>query len=213
MFTGIVEGRGELLERRRVAGGTRLVFGHPFGEGAVLPGDSVCVSGACLTAVEPDGERFGADVSPESLDRTCLGAWRKGTRVNLERALTPTSRMGGHFVTGHVDGLGELLADEARGGAWTMRFRAPRELARYLAGKGSVAIDGVSLTVASVEGRVFTVAVIPTTRDATSLGELSPGARVHLEMDVLAKYVESLLRGNPPELTREFLEEHGFPTR
>lgn len=211
MFTGIVEGRGTLTGRRSAPGGaTRLEFTHPFGADGVGPGDSVAVNGACLTAVDPTAESFAADLSPETLTRTLAGSWRVGTELNLERALLPTSRMGGHFVTGHVDGLGELVADEPVGGTWLMRFRVPAELARFLADKGSVAIDGVSLTVAGVEGRVFSVAVIPTTREETGLGSLRPGAPVHLEMDVLAKYVEALLRGAPEGLTRDFLAKHGF---
>ena len=210
MFTGIVEGRGKLVETIRGRGAVRLVFEHPFGDGDLAPGDSVAVNGCCLTAVDPTPQRFGADVSPETLEKTTLGRWRPGAAVNMERALTPTTRMGGHFVTGHVDGLGSLVADEAAGGAWTMRFRVPRELARYLAPKGSVAVDGVSLTVAEVKGEVFSVAVIPTTREVTNLGELATGAAVHVEMDVLAKYVEALMARTTGSLDESFLREHGF---
>lgn len=205
MFTGMIEGQGALRGRRQVAGATRLTFSHPWGPGAVGPGDSVAVNGACLTAVDPGPEAFSADVSPETLRRTNLGGWATGKIVNLERALLPTSRMGGHFVTGHVDGLGELIEDTHAGGAWTMRFQVPADLARYLAPKGSVAVDGVSLTVAEVRGRVFSVAVIPTTRDETTLGGLSQGSRVHLEMDILAKYVEALLGGEARGMTAELL--------
>lgn len=212
MFTGIVEGKGKLVERRPVRGATRLVFEHPFGAESVAPGDSVAVQGCCLTAVEPDASRFGADVSPESLEKTTLRSWRPGQVVNMERALTPTSRMGGHIVTGHVDGLGTLVGDELRGGCWTMRFQVPDELARYLAPKGSVAIDGVSLTVAGLEGRVFHVAVIPTTREETTLGQLRSGQPVHLEMDILAKYVEALLGRKPEGLGRDLLMKAGFWT-
>lgn len=210
MFTGIVEGRGKLVETVRGRGAVRLVFEHPFGESDLAPGDSVAVNGCCLTAVDPDARRFGAEVSPETLEKTTLGRWRAGTAVNLERALTPIARMGGHFVTGHVDGLGSLVADEAAGGAWTMRFRVPGELARYLACKGSVAVDGVSLTVAATRGDTFSVAVIPTTRELTNLGELSVGDKVHLEMDVLAKYVEALMARTSGSLGEAFLREHGF---
>lgn len=210
MFTGIVEARGALVSRRARGAGTRLVLEHPFGDGGVGPGDSVAVNGVCLTAVEPGPRTFAADLSPETLARTAIPAWAVGAALNLERALTPTSRMGGHFVTGHVDGLGELVADEAGGGAWTMRFTVPAGLERYLAPKGSVAVDGVSLTVAEVRDRTFTVAVIPTTREATNLGDLRPGARVHLEMDVLAKYVEALLGRRGEGLTLEALARAGF---
>lgn len=210
MFTGIVEAQGALVSARSVGPGRRLRFSHPFGAGGIGPGDSVAVNGACLTAVDPDPQAFEADLSPETLGRTLLGSMAVGQGVNLERALLPTSRLGGHFVTGHVDGLGTLVADRAEGGAWTMSFRVPAGLSRYLAAKGSVAVDGVSLTVAAVEGRVFSVAVIPATREATTLGDLPVGSEVHLEMDVLAKYVEAILGGGSSGLTEEFLRRHGF---
>lgn len=212
MFTGIVEAQGELRGRRQTGGGTRLNFSHPWGAGAVAAGDSVAVNGCCLTAVDPGPEGFGADVSPETLRLTTMGGWSPGQRVNLERSLTPSSRLGGHFVTGHVDGLGELVSDRQEGGCWTMTFRAPRPLARFLATKGSVAVDGVSLTVAGVEAECFRVAVIPTTRSVTTLGALPVGAAVHLEMDILAKYVEALLRGAPEGVSMDLLRRHGFAT-
>lgn len=211
MFTGIIEGQGALVEIRALARGSRLRIRHPFGPDSVAPGDSVAVDGICLTAVDPTGEDFLADVSPETLKKTRLGSFRVGTRVNLERALTPTSRMGGHFVSGHVDGLGTLIEDRRQGDFYWMRFRVPDGLERYLAPKGSVAIDGVSLTVAEIRGNEFAVAVIPTTRDWTNLGGRKVPSPVHLEMDILAKYVEAQLRGRSPEgISMELLERAGY---
>lgn len=211
MFTGIVEGRGALRRRGQAGAATRLVFSHPFGPDSIAPGDSVAVDGCCLTAVDPGPETFAADLSPETLAKTLLGSRGVGAAVNLERALLPTSRLGGHFVSGHVDGHGELVGDEFAGGAWTMTFVVPAGCERYLAPKGSVAVDGVSLTVAAVEGRRFSVAVIPTTRDETTLGSRRVGDAVHLEMDILAKYVEAILRPSKT-LDAAFLARHGFGT-
>ncbi len=209
MFTGIIEGTGTLKRLQQVKGATRLTFEHPFSEELIQIAASIAVNGCCLTAVDPTSSTFAADVSPETLRKTTLGSWKVGTRVNMERSLTPSSRMGGHFVTGHIDGLGELVRDTLEGGCWTMRFRVPGDLARYLATKGSIAIDGISLTVARVDGTSFDVAVIPTTREITTLSNLTLGSKVHLEMDVLAKYVEALMAGTRETLDKNFLASHG----
>ena len=195
MFTGIVQSVGRIEER----------IEHPSGDvslvvdaGAVLSadiavGDSICVSGACLTAVEVTPAGFRTDVSAESLARTTLGGLRVGSRVNLETSLTPETRLGGHLVSGHVDGVGEVLArwDDAR----SVRFEllAPEVLARYIAEKGSVCIDGTSLTVNGVDGASFDVNIVPYTLRATTLGELRPGGAVNIEVDQIARYVERLL--------------------
>ena len=195
MFTGIVQAVGRIEER----------IGHPSGDvslvidtGAVpadgvAVGDSICVSGVCLTAVEVTPAGFRTDVSAESLARTTLRDVRAGSRVNLETALTPDSRLGGHLVSGHVDGIGEVLSrwDDAR--SVRLAFRVPEALARYIAEKGSVCVDGTSLTVNGVDGATFDVNIVPHTLTATTLGELGPGSAVNIEVDQIARYVERLL--------------------
>jgi riboflavin synthase len=160
-------------------------------------------------------QSFSADLSPETLERTNLGALRPGAVVNLERPLAPTGRLSGHFVQGHVDGVGEFVSLESVGdGNWWLRVRAPRELLRYFVFKGSIAIDGISLTLASVEGDVIGVAIIPHTYQATTLGKLATGSTVNLECDVIAKHVERLLQAMHlelrPSLSVKDLEEQGF---
>ncbi len=195
MFTGIVQAVGRVEERiEHPSGDVSLVVdaaGVP--PAGIAVGDSVCVSGVCLTAAGVTPAGFRADVSAESLARTTLGGLGAGSRVNLETALTPRTRLGGHLVSGHVDGVGELLArwDDAR----SVRFelRAPEALARYLAEKGSVCIDGASLTVNGVDGASFDVNIVPHTLRATTLGDLRPGGAVNIEVDQIARYVERLL--------------------
>ena len=194
MFTGIVETRGNVARLETQGGDGRLTIDAP-GLGEFRVGDSICVSGACLTAAARTERGFVADVSRETLDRTTLGALAAGAAVNLERSLTLASPLGGHLVTGHVDGVGELLSQEEDARSRRLRFRAPEGLARYLAAKGSVCVDGVSLTVNEVEGREFGVNVIPHTAEVTTLGGARPGSRVNLEADLVARYVERLLNG------------------
>ena len=194
MFTGIVQTRGAVTRLEARGGDARLVIDAPdLGEFQV--GDSISVSGACLTAAARTKRGFVADVSRETLDRTTLGALGAGAAVNLERSLTLAAPLGGHLVTGHVDGVGELLSQEEDARSRRLRFRAPEGLARYLAAKGSVCVDGVSLTVNEVEGREFEVNVIPHTAAVTTLGAARPGSRVNLEADLIARYVERLLSG------------------
>jgi riboflavin synthase len=177
-------------------------------------GDSVAVQGVCLTAVEIGSSGFSADVSRETLERSTLGEARAGTPVNLERALAASGRLGGHIVQGHVDGTGVIRTLEERGGGdWWLEVEAPAELARYLVYKGSIAVDGISLTVARVDGPVFAVAVIPHTWANTTLRQARAGQRVNLETDVLAKYVERLLEQmelKREKLTVERLREMGY---
>lgn len=190
MFTGIVEERG--LVRR--VGPTRLSVGcRTVSAGATL-GDSVAVNGACLTVVERSDEHLGFDLSEESRSRTALLRLAEGDPVNLERPLTLSSRLGGHLVQGHVDDVGEVVGFERTddGGAW-LTVLAPAELVRFLIEKGSVCVDGVSLTVAAMNGETFSVALIPHTLDVTTLGAARMGDRVNLEFDLIAKYVEALL--------------------
>ena len=208
MFTGIIEELGtvdSIQPRLRVRCATVL---EDMAEGA-----SIAVNGVCLTAVDLKPDSFAADLAPETLRRSNLGALRAGSRVNLERPLSPAGRLGGHIVQGHVDGTGEFLSLEALGGEdWWLRIRVPPELDPFLVYKGSVAIDGVSLTIAALEGGVLSVTIIPHTYRHTTLGGYRPGARVNLECDILAKHVEKLLRKLDVKapLTVEKLRENGY---
>lgn len=192
MFTGIVEERGAVLEVEP----TRLSVSCRTVNADSNVGASVAVNGVCLTVVERSEEHLAFDLSEETLRRTSFGRLSEGDPVNLERPLTLSSRLGGHLVQGHVDGVGTVTGferDEA-GGAW-MTIEAPAELGRYLVEKGSVCVDGVSLTIAADDDRAFSVALIPHTLDVTTLGAMEPGDPVNLEVDVIAKYVEALVDG------------------
>ncbi len=214
MFTGIIEEIGvvEAVEPRQ--GGARLRLRAPLVASDLAEGDSVSVSGVCLTAVELRAGSFGADVSPETLRRSTLGGLRTGAMVNLERALKPSSRMGGHIVQGHVDGVGAIESLEQPGGEdWWLRVRVPDELDPYLVFKGSIAIDGISLTIAEVERGRISVAVIPHTYEHTTLRLKRSGDGVNIETDVLAKYVEKMLKAfelKGERLTVERLREQGW---
>jgi riboflavin synthase len=188
MFTGIVTATGTVVSLRD---GRLLVRAEPPLE--LSEGDSVAVNGVCLTATGVDGDGgFGADVMPETLRRTALGALAEGGRVNLELPLRAADRLGGHVVQGHVDAVGTVESASEDGLARALRIAAPPELLRYVVEKGSIAVDGVSLTVTDVDGDGFGVSLIPETVERTTLGEAGPGRRVNLEVDVLAKYVEKL---------------------
>ncbi len=192
MFTGIVQAVGTIESVTPLQGGVRLVIAAGGLElSDVALGDSICVQGACLTVVGIGGRRLSFDVSRETLDCT-VGLAHPGN-VNLEKSLALGDKLGGHLVTGHVDGIGEVLAFDAAGESRLLRVRAPQELARYLARKGSVTIDGVSLTVNRVEKAGFEVNLIPHTLEVTTLKRLAPGARVNLEVDLLARYLERML--------------------
>ena len=194
MFTGIVTGLGRVvsLESRR-GGGALLTVAPPQGYGRFVEGESLCVSGVCLTATA-GGRRFVADLSGETLARSTLGGLRPGDAVNLEKALAWGDRLSGHFVLGHVDGVGEVLTVHSEHGDHRVRVRVPRDLVRYLAARGSVAVDGVSLTVADADEDGFTVALIPTTLQETVLGSYEPGRLVNVEVDVVARYLERLTK-------------------
>ena len=212
MFTGIVEelGKVESLERR--GEGARLRIGCQTVLGDAFAGASIAVNGLCLTAVDLRPDSFAADVAPETMARTNIGDLRPGRRVNLERPMSSAGRLGGHIVQGHVDGTGEFLGLASIGNDnWWLRIRVPEQLDRYLVWKGSVAIDGISLTVASMEDRVMGVTIIPHTYENTTLGQYKPGDRINLETDVLAKYVEKLMRWRGSDtLTLERLRELGY---
>ncbi len=200
MFTGIIEGVGRLAAREMRGGDARFtvaVGSLPFEQ--VQLGESIAVNGVCLTVVEFDATCFVVDASTETLDLTTLGAMQAGAVVNLERAMRPTDRLGGHLVSGHVDGLGRVLSvhDDARAQRW--RFAAPPALLKYIARKGSICVDGVSLTVNDVDGEGFEVALIPHTVSHTAFAHTGVGAAVNLEIDLVARYVERLLAGRNKE--------------
>ncbi len=198
MFTGIIQATGHIERRGTSGSGARLVVATRRPLPRLALGESIAVDGACLTVTARRDRRFTVDVSPETLRRTTLGDLPPGTRVNLERALRMGDRMGGHLVQGHVDGVGRLETIR-RDGEWLLyRFRAPRILVPYLVEKGSIAIDGVSLTVFACRGPSFTVALIPHTVEQTTLGERKAGDRVNLEADVLLKQIERMLRARRP---------------
>ena len=212
MFTGIIEETGEVETLDpRPSGALLRVRCRRVLEDA-REGSSLAVNGVCLTAVELRPDSFAADVSAETLRRSNLGELRRGALVNLERPLAASGRFGGHIVQGHVDATGELLdLEEQAAGHFWLRVRFPRELARYIVGKGSIAVDGISLTVAAVEDNVFAAAIIPHTWRSTNLRVRRPGDRLNLEADILAKYLESLLRAErPSRLTEERLRELGY---
>ncbi|MFO7927470.1 MAG: riboflavin synthase [Halobacteriota archaeon] len=194
MFTGIVEATGEVVSIEDTDEGRRLRVTAPFCD-ELEHGQSVAISGACLTVETFDDETFELFLSAETLERTYFDDVAGGDHVNLERALPADGRLDGHFVQGHVDGVGEVTRVEQIGGDWTFGFALPDELRRYVVEKGSIAIDGISLTVAEFEDGEFTVAIIPATYELTTLSEKSIGDPVHLEVDVVAKYVESLTEG------------------
>jgi len=196
MFTGIVAAIGKVAAIESRGGDLRLVIeAGALDLGAARLGDSIAVNGICLTVVELDSHRFAADVSVETLDHTTAGSWQVGTRVNLEQALTPGHRLGGHIVSGHVDGVGEVLARHGDARSERFRLRAPPALARYIASKGSITVDGTSLTVNGVHGAEFEVNIVPHTLANTIIGGYLPGTRVNLEVDVIARYLERLLWG------------------
>lgn len=217
MFTGIIQAIGEVAALQPQGVDYRLrIHSGVLDLGDVQLGDSIAVNGVCLTAVELPGDGFWADVSGETLAHTSFAELRVGSRVNLEKALTPTSRLGGHLVSGHVDGVGEVLSRGSDGRSVRFRIKAPTELAKYIAAKGSVTIDGVSLTVNAVQGAEFELNIVPHTLQETTLADFAPGRRVNLEVDVIARYLERLLLGERAAqpsgggMTMEFLAQHGF---
>jgi riboflavin synthase len=193
MFTGLVETTGTVRSVTSNGDGAHLVVETPLAA-ELSAGDSVAVNGVCLTAVEPDGGRFRADVMAETLRRSSLGPLGEGDRVNLELPRRAGDRLGGHVVQGHVDGTGRVEGTRDEGFARVVRIACDPELLRYVVEKGSIAVDGVSLTVAAIEGGAFEVSLVPETLERTTLGDAAPGRVVNLEVDVLAKYVEKLVR-------------------
>ncbi|MDX9740496.1 MAG: riboflavin synthase [Gammaproteobacteria bacterium] len=215
MFTGIVETMGRVKSCARRGADMRLTIDAPeFDFSDVAIGDSICVNGVCLSAVELGESWFSADVSAETLSCTTLGALGVGSSVDLEKALLPTTRIGGHLVSGHVDGVARIDAMRPVGDCRVMRITVPAALARYIAAKGSVCVDGVSLTVNSVEGATFEVNLIPHTLARTVLGQHRAGTAVNIEIDVVARYLERLLGGPGHEagsgIDRSLLSAHGY---
>lgn len=220
MFTGIIEELGRVRGVARRGEGVRLTIEARTVADETREGDSVAVNGVCLTALEPRPDSFAADGSRETLQRSTLGLLRAGSVVNLERAVTPTTRLGGHIVQGHVDGRGRFLGATEHGGSWTVRIGYPPELGRYFVFKGSVAVEGISLTIAALADDHFEVAVIPKTWAVTNLSHLGTGDPVNLEVDIIAKYVERILAaggarpastpGGASGITPERLAELGY---
>ena len=197
MFTGIIEAVGEIVVCEPRSGDLRLrvkTFGLDLG--SIGLGDSIATNGVCLTVIALPGDGYVADVSSETLANTTIGGWQAGTPFNLERALTPSSRLGGHLVSGHVDAVGEVLSRHPDARSERFRLRAPDSLAKYIAHKGSITVDGTSLTVNRVEGAEFELNIVPHTLENTVMGTYVPGSRVNLEVDLVARYLERLLLGD-----------------
>lgn len=213
MFTGIIEELGTVRRMDWVQGGLRLrVAAERVLEDLKL-GDSISINGVCLTIVGLDSSSFAVDAVEETLRQTTLGELRVGDKVNLERALQLSDRLGGHLVTGHIDGVGVIRARRPEGTSTLFSIEVPEELAGYLISKGSVAVDGVSLTVVNIEGNQFSVSIIPFTAENTTFGFRQVGDRVNVEVDLIGKYVARLMRAGPKEkseITEEWLKEMGF---
>jgi riboflavin synthase len=193
MFTGIIEELGSVRSIEERGENARLIISaHVVTEGT-NHGDSISVNGVCLTVLDIEPDSFAADVSRETLQRSTLGSLRPGAPVNLERAVTPATRLGGHIVQGHVDARGQFAGVENHGESWTVRIIYPKEIARYLVFKGSVAVEGISLTIAGLTDDHFEIAIIPKTWEVTNLSHLKPGDPVNIEVDIIGKYVEKLL--------------------
>ena len=197
MFTGIIEELGSVRSIEERGENARIVIAAHIVTDGTNHGDSIAVNGVCLTALDITSDSFAADVSRETLSRSTLGRLQPGAPVNLERAVTPTTRLGGHIVQGHVDARGQFAGVEDHGESWTLRIKYPPEIARYLVFKGSVAVEGISLTIAALTDEYLEIAIIPKTWEVTNLSHLKPGDDVNLEVDVIGKYLERLVSFNP----------------
>ena len=217
MFTGIIQAIGQIaaIEKRGEDSRFRIQTGK-LDLADVQLGDSIAVNGVCLTAIELPGDGFWADVSGETLARTTLGYLQKSSRVNLEKALTPTTRLGGHLVSGHVDGVGKVVKRYEDGRSVRFEIECPVELAKYIAEKGSICVDGISLTVNHVDGKVFGLNIVPHTLAETTMSDFKTGTQLNLEVDIIARYLERLLLGDTAAVagtqgvSLAFLQEHGF---
>jgi riboflavin synthase len=194
MFTGIIEELGRVRSIEHRGQNARIVIEAHTVTDDTKQGDSIAVNGVCLTALDIHPDSFASDVSSETLARSTLGSLIPGTSVNLERAVTPSMRLGGHIVQGHVDARGKFVSVTDLGESWTVRIEYPKEIARYLVFKGSVTVEGISLTIANLTDDYFEVAIIPKTWELTNLSHLKPGDDVNLEVDIIAKYVERMMK-------------------
>jgi riboflavin synthase len=218
MFTGIIEALGEVTALQPKNGDLRLRIKTPgLDLTDVRLGDSIATNGVCLTVVDLPGDGYWADVSRETLETTTIPAWKIGQAVNLEKALTPQTRLGGHIVSGHVDGIGEVVSRHADARSERFRLRAPKALAKYIAHKGSITVDGTSLTVNKVDGAEFELNIVPHTLQHTIMESYQAGTSLNLEVDVLARYLERLLLGDKAAesgqesgITMDFLAQNGF---
>lgn len=213
MFTGIIEETGKILALEKSATGARIRIAARIVTTDSNEGDSIDVNGVCLTALDIKPDSFAADISGETLEKSTLGRLKIGSVVNLERAVTPSTRLGGHIVQGHVDARGKFLAAVQEGDFWTVRVGFPPEMAKYLVYKGSISVEGISLTIARLTENHFEIAVIPKTWELTNLSTLKTGDPVNLEADVIAKYVERIMlygRESDEEITMEKLSKLGF---
>lgn len=217
MFTGIIESVGQVKSLQNVGGDIRLTVGTDIDMSDVHLGDSIATNGICLTVTAWGDHWYSADVSRESLDRTSLGRWKVGQPLNIEKAMLPTTRFGGHIVSGHVDAIGEitLMRHDAR--SLYFEVTAPKEIAKYLAEKGSITVDGISLTINHLNGCVLSLNLIPHTAERTNISTWQVGTAVNLEVDILARYMERLLLGDraaigkeDSKISMEFLADHGF---
>jgi riboflavin synthase len=197
VFTGIVTELGEVVAVEPLERGSRLWLHAPDAAASARLGDSIAIDGCCLTVADRDGDRIAFDAVAETLRRTALGDVAAGATVHVEPAVRAGQPMGGHWVQGHVDGVGEVVAAEREGEALNVRFAAPEDVLRYVVEKGSISVAGVSLTVTAIDETTFSVSLVPHTLAVTKLGGLAPGSRVNLEADILAKYVERLLKSDP----------------
>lgn len=217
MFTGIVEGIGEVIEIRRLALDATFTIRVPAFFSDCHPGDSLAVDGVCLTAASVDGDQFTLDVSAETLERSTLGKIRRGEPVNLERALRLSDRLGGHLVSGHVDGMGAIERIERSQRSWIMQIGIDQSLSKYLIEKGSIAVDGISFTINRCMGTSFDITIIPQTASVTTISRKRVGDRVNIEVDIIGKHVERFLheRGDVPKQTpslidKDMLTRYGF---
>jgi riboflavin synthase len=217
MFTGIIQSIGEVAAIEPKGDDARVrILTNELDLADVQLGDSIAVNGVCLTAVELPGDGFWADVSGETLSCTTFKSLTVGTKVNLEKALTPTTRLGGHLVSGHVDGIGKVVERYDDGRSVRFHIQAPDEMAKYIAEKGSVCVDGISLTVNDVKGAVFELNIVPHTLQETTMGQFKVGTEVNLEVDIIARYLERLILGDKAAdvktsgISMDMLSEHGF---
>ena len=217
MFTGIIESLGTVESVQNVGGDVRLRIGTDLDMSDVHLGDSIATNGICLTVIDWGEHWYAADVSRESLNRTTLTHWKVGQRVNVEKAMLPTTRFGGHIVSGHVDAVGEITVVREDARSLYFEVTAPAEIARYLAEKGSITVDVISLTINHLRGRILSLNLIPHTAERTNIGTWKAGSQVNLEVDVLARYIERLMMGDkaaetPPQskISLDFLAQNGF---